>query len=226
MTSPVSSEAKTPLNLSSAKQQKHVLNLALLPSDVKPDESLGKSALAKAVYSDFQGERDPHSGLASMRHSKKDFEFGQKSQIEVPETGFEHVAKTIEQEDSSDNLGSTGARNQSLVENESISSYDDEQLAFGLFDGCDKPILDMITSVVQPYHTEVHEDQIDKIDELRSDKSNSFLQQEASDANSGENIVGDDDQFGFVENLNQQYEDAMQQRKFMKMLNRPRQNSL
>ena len=89
-----------------------------------------------------------------------------------------------------------------MVENESISSYDDEQLAFGLFDGCDKPILDMITSVVQPYHTEVHEDQIDKIDELRSDKSNSFLQQEASDANSGENIVGDDDQFGFVENLN------------------------
>ena len=53
MTSPVSSEAKTPLNMSSAKQQKHVLNLALLPSDVKPDESLGKSALAKAVYSDF-----------------------------------------------------------------------------------------------------------------------------------------------------------------------------
>ena len=93
---------------------------------MKTDESLGTSALANAVYSDVQRERDPHSGLASMRHSKKDFEFGQKNLVEVPETGFEHVAKTIEQENSSDNLDSTGALNQSLVENESISSYDDE----------------------------------------------------------------------------------------------------
>ena len=94
---------------------------------------------------------------------------------QLPETGFEHVAKTIEQEESSDNPDSLGARNQSLVENESISSYDDEQMAFGLFDGCDKPILDMITSVVQPYHTEVFDEQNDKIEELRSDKSDSIL---------------------------------------------------
>jgi len=34
-----------------------------------------------------------------------------------------------------------------------------------------------------------------------------------------------EDQFRFVENLNKQYADAMQQRKFMKMLQKPRQNS-
>ena len=161
-----------------------------------------------------------------MRHSKKDFEFEQKIVSELPETGFEHVAKTIEQEENSDNADSMGARNQSFVENQSIGSYDEEQPAFGLFEGTDKPMLDMITSVVQPYHTEVYDDQTDKIDDLRSEKSNGFIMREDSDGQSGENVVGDDDQFGFVENLNQQYEDAMQQRKFMKMLNRPRQNSL
>ena len=35
----------------------------------------------------------------------------------------------------------------------------------------------------------------------------------------------DDDQFQFVENLNRQYADAMQQRKYLKILNKPRQNS-
>ena len=34
------------------------------------------------------------------------------------------------------------------------------------------------------------------------------------------------DQFSFVEKLNKQYADAMEQRKIMKKLNRPRQNSL
>ena len=116
-----------------------------------------------------------------MRHSKKDFEFEQKIVGELPETGFEHVAKTIEQEESSDNPDSMGARNQSFVENQSIGSYDEEHPAFGLFEGTDKPMLDMITSVVQPYHTEVYDDQTDKIDDLRSEKSNGFIMREDSD---------------------------------------------
>jgi len=35
----------------------------------------------------------------------------------------------------------------------------------------------------------------------------------------------DEDQFLFAENLNKQYQDAMEQRKYLKMVNKPRQKS-
>jgi len=35
----------------------------------------------------------------------------------------------------------------------------------------------------------------------------------------------DEDQFSFVDNLNKQYADAMEQRKLMNMMNKPRKNS-
>ena len=52
MTSPVSSDSKSPINMSSAKQQeKHVLNLNQLANEAEVSKySPGASALVDAVY--------------------------------------------------------------------------------------------------------------------------------------------------------------------------------
>ena len=84
------------------------------------------------------------------------------------------------------------------------------------------------------FQGEILDAEIDKIDDFLQSRDEDGFGCQANSGNdglSGGNMVGedaqaDDDQFEFVANLNQQYEDAMQQRKFMKRMNRPRQNSL